>query len=106
MSEPKVLLPGEPPIAAYVAKEAICIHCHAAIVQWRPSPGASYVHAESGMHSCAKEFQPLPNLATPNEGTVPECEHPVDSLAERIRGEVTPPAQEAENNGYGNRSSF
>jgi len=51
--------------AAYVAKEAICIHCHTSIVQWRPRLGASYVHAESGMHSCPKEFQPLPNLATP-----------------------------------------
>ena len=51
--------------SAYVPKEAVCIHCHAAIVQWRPRPGASYVHAESGMHSCPKEFQPLPNLATP-----------------------------------------
>ena len=51
--------------SAYVPKEAVCIHCHAAIVQWRPRLGASYVHAESGMHSCPKEFQPLPNLATP-----------------------------------------
>jgi hypothetical protein len=50
--------------SAYVPKEAVCIHCHAAIVQWRPRPGAFYVHAESGMHSCPKEFQPLPNFAT------------------------------------------
>ena len=51
--------------ATYVAKEAICIHCHTSIVQCMPRLGASYVHAESRMYLCPKEFQPLPNLATP-----------------------------------------